>query len=117
MTQLQACWFHLITFCLKNNSNSFKIEPNLTIEGDEMFKAFEYAKLYTHNKFVFTEVLPKLGITSYNSLLKLLINIAFIKFKSTKTSSDLIQGIRVLEMIVNYLISQIYLFLCKASPS
>lgn len=35
-------------------------EPKLTIEGDEMFKAFEYAQLYTHNKFVFTEVLPKL---------------------------------------------------------
>jgi hypothetical protein len=36
-------------------------EPKLTIEGDEMFKAFEYAQLYINNHFVSTEVLPKLG--------------------------------------------------------
>lgn len=41
-------------------------EPKLTIEGDEMFKAFEYARLYTHNSFVFKEILPKLE-TKYKS--------------------------------------------------
>eukprot|EP00026_Physarum_polycephalum_P007317 Phypoly_transcript_07376.p1 GENE.Phypoly_transcript_07376~~Phypoly_transcript_07376.p1 ORF type:complete len:504 (+),score=113.17 Phypoly_transcript_07376:92-1603(+) len=37
-------------------------EPKLTIEGDEMFKAFEYAQLYLNNHFVSTEVLPKLAL-------------------------------------------------------